>query len=482
MKAADIEFPHKNLFIELFEENIFAVGGFVRDLFLGREKTSEVDLLVARYPVEDIVKTLKSYGKTNLVGKSFGVIKFSIDNNTYDIALPRKETPLSGHSRGHKDFKITADPSLSLEQDLKRRDFRCNSMAIRLKNGELIDPFSGQTDIKQRIIRLTNPAAFPEDPLRVFRAARFASVLNFSIDPEIYKVSRTIDLSGLSTERINEELFRILLDSSLPSRGAEELFRLGALQQWFPELYGLTLSIQDAYFHPEKDRFGHHTVWAHTKISLDQAKRLAEKFISSRSKKLAFLLAALFHDVGKPETAEWEFKRGRMVITNNRHDIVSERLTREIFDRMKIFSWNGEDLRKIVLPLIRCHHRASELWQRRKEVTKKAFNRLASDVNGEIDLVVYLDAADRAGRSESPIQGLDEEARWLLDEFEKLNITRETIAPLIKGRDLIELGVKPGPKMGRILKRLYQLQLDNEFESKEEGLRKAQEIIAEDPA
>jgi tRNA nucleotidyltransferase (CCA-adding enzyme) len=276
---------------------------------------------------------------------------------------------------------------------------------------------------------------------------------------------------------VNEEFFRILLESPQPSVGLEELFMLDALSQLFPELYKLTLSIQDSVFHPEKDLYGHHTVWQHTKITVDQTKRLVEKNDFSTQRKLALLLAALYHDIGKASTARWEFKRGRMVIINYGHDLASEKITEQMFDRFKIFSWNNYDLRKTVLALIRCHHRASELWQNREVLTKKAFNRLAADVDGEIEMVVILDAADRAGRSETPVETLDEQAQWLLNKFEELNVTRESIQPLIMGRDLIEMGVSPGPGMGKILETLYQKQLDNEFETKEEGLRIADMLL-----
>jgi tRNA nucleotidyltransferase (CCA-adding enzyme) len=309
--------------------------------------------------------------------------------------------------------------------------------------------------------------------------ARFASVLEFSVDPEIYETSREIDLSGLSVERVNEEIFKILLFSPLPSVGLEELFKLGAIRQLFQELYNLTLSIQDPLFHPEKDKYGNHTVWYHTKLTVDQAKRLSELAQFSQEKKLALLLASLYHDVGKPSTAQWEFKKGRMVITNNGHDVLSEKITKKILSRFRIFSWNGYKLRKTILSLIKCHHRASELWQNREVVTKKAFNRLAADISGEIELLVYLDAADRAGRKEKPIIELDEEARWLLRKFKELDVTKETIKPLIMGRDLIKMAVAPGPLMGKILKKLYELQLDNEFETKKEGLKIAKKIIEE---
>lgn len=476
MKKMQAKFREKEFLIRHFDGDVYAVGGYVRDLIRGIP-SEDVDILITHHPVEEIIKKIKSYGKVDLVGKSFGVIKFTINRKTYDIALPRIDMPKESEVRGHKDFIISANPDIPIERDLQRRDFRCNSIALRLIDNTLIDPFGSLEDIRAKIIRLTNPKAFPEDPLRVLRAARFASVLNFSIDTEIYDSSKDIDLSGLSVERVNEEIFKILLLSPLPSSGLEELFKLGVLRQLFPELYSLTLSIQDSIFHPEKDLFGHHTVWHHTKLTVDQAKRLADRFHLNQEKKLTLLLAALYHDVGKPGTAQWEYKKGRMVITNNGHDVASEKITKKIFDRFRIFSWNGYNLRKIALSLIRCHHRASELWQNKEIITKKAFNRLAADTDGEIELLVYLDAADRAGREDKPVRGLDEEGTWLLKKFDELNVSKETIKPIIMGRDLLKMGQSAGPSMGRILKKLYQLQLDNEFETKEEGLKIAEKLI-----
>ncbi|MCJ7579317.1 MAG: HD domain-containing protein [Candidatus Aminicenantes bacterium] len=478
-KLENAPFRHKDFFIQHFGKDVYAVGGYVRDLLLNphMKDANNVDILITFHSIEKIVETLQSFGKIDLVGKSFGIIKFVLEDRTYDIALPRTDSPKKTSIRGHRDFVIMADPDIPIEKDLERRDFRCNSISLRLCDNEIFDPFDGEKDIENKIIRLTNPDSFPEDPLRVIRAARFASVHGFSIDPEIYGASKDIDLSGLSIERINEELFRILLESQKPSIGLEELFKLSALRQIFPELYRLSLSIQDSIFHPEKDSFGHHTVWQHTKITVDQAKRLAKIFNVDRVKELALLFAALFHDVGKAATARWEYKRGRMAITNYGHDITSANITKEVFDRHKIHSFRGHDLRKTVLSLIKAHHRASELWQNRETVTKKAFNRLAADIHGEIELVALLDAADRSGRDEKPIQGLDQEGQWLLNKFEELNVSKTTIQPLILGRDLIDLGIRPGPEMGAILKKLYELQLDNDFDTRSKGLILAKNII-----
>jgi tRNA nucleotidyltransferase/poly(A) polymerase len=476
MAHLKFDFEDRKLFVRLFGGDVYAVGGSVRDLVRGAPP-AEVDILVARYTAGDVAAKLRRHGRVDLVGRSFGVIKFTMEGRTYDVALPRKDVPSGSGLRSHKDFAVAFDPELPVEEDLERRDFRCNSMALRLKDGFLIDPFGGQADTRAKKIRLTNPAAFPDDPLRVLRVARFASVLGFSVDPAIYEPARRVDLGGLSRERVNEELFKILIRSARPSVGLEELFKLGALEQLFPELEALALVIQDSIFHPEKDAFGHHTVWQHTKLAVDQAAALARVAGLGQAKSLALLLAALYHDLGKKTTTRWEYKRGRMSITSCGHDIVSGRLAAKVLARAKIHSWNGYDLEKMVPLLIRTHHRAAEIWQNRESVTKKAFNRLAADVRGEIELMIYLDAADRAGRRERLVRGLDREARWLFHKFDELRVNKETIRPLVMGRDLIGLGVPPGPDMGKILKKLYRMQLDGGFETKAQGLKKARRLI-----
>lgn len=476
MTKLRFDFPGRALFVRLFGGDVYAVGGFVRDHILGRP-SAEVDLLVARRPLEKIVARLEKHGRVDLVGKSFGIIKFTVRGTTYDIALPRTDRAGAPGARSHKDILVAADPGLPVEKDLERRDFRANSMALRLKDGTLIDPFEGRKDALARRIRLTNPAAFPDDPLRVVRVARFASVLGFKVDPSIYPAARVVDLGGLSVERVNDEMFKLLLDSPRPSVGLEEMFRLGVLDQWFPELQALALVIQDSVFHPETDAFGHHTVWAHTKLSVDQAAALGRTAGWPAPKRLALLLAALYHDLGKTTTTRWEFKRGRMAVTSCGHDIQSERAARRVLARFKVQTWGGTNIGRLVPLLIRTHHRAGELWTNRAEVTKKAFNRLAADVQGEIELAVLLDAADRAGRGTRLVRGLDRQARWLVRKFDELRVNRETIKPLVMGRDLIGLGVPPGPEMGRLLKKLYKAQLDNGFETKAGGLDKARRLI-----
>ncbi len=476
-------FPEKGLFVRLFGGDVYAVGGYVRDWLRGAPH-AEVDLLVARRPLDAIVEALRPHGSVDLVGRSFGVIKFTLKGRTYDVALPRVDRPaeVPAGPKSHKDIVIAADPDLPVEKDLQRRDFRCNSMALRLSDATLLDPFGGAADVRARRLRVTDPRSFPDDPLRVLRAGRFASVLEFRVDPSVYELARDVDLSGLSVERVDDELFRILLRSPRPSRGLRELFRLGVLEKLFPELYRLTLVIQDALFHPETDEQGHHTVFPHAALTVDQAKSLAAPRGLDPGRLLALLLAALYHDTGKATTTRWEYKRGRMTVTSAGHDVAGERMARRALQRQKIFTYGGFDLRRMVPCLIRTHHRASELWLHRDSVTRKAFNRLAAEARGEIDLVILLDAADRAGRRTRLAKAPDREARWMFAKFEELRVNRDTIRPLVMGRDLIALGVAPGPGMGKLLKRLYRMQLDNVFQTRAGGREAARKILAEGKA
>ncbi|MQY60483.1 hypothetical protein GH153_01405 [bacterium] len=164
MKKLQAEFREKEFLIHHFGGEVYAVGGYVRDLIRGIP-SEDVDILITHHSVEDIIKIIQPYGKVDLVGKSFGIIKFTINGKTYDLALPRKEVPRGTGVKKHKDFIISAEPNLPIEKDLERRDFRCNSIALRLTDNKVIDPFRGASDIKAKKIRLSNPASFPDDPL-----------------------------------------------------------------------------------------------------------------------------------------------------------------------------------------------------------------------------------------------------------------------------------------------------------------------------
>jgi tRNA nucleotidyltransferase/poly(A) polymerase len=189
----------------------YAVGGSVRDGLLGLS-AKDNDYLVTGVPVDNLSAALTAAGfKVDLVGKSFGVIKATRNGVTYDIALPRTERSTGS---GHRDFEVNADPTLTVEDDLSRRDFTVNAIAIRLSDGAIIDPFHGQEDLKAKVIRAVGKPSdrFTEDPLRMFRAIRFVAKLGFRLDHQIQTAIQ--ELAGLATtlapERIQEELFRLL--------------------------------------------------------------------------------------------------------------------------------------------------------------------------------------------------------------------------------------------------------------------------------
>jgi tRNA nucleotidyltransferase (CCA-adding enzyme) len=475
MKRLCLEFPMKDFFVTLFADQVFVVGGAVRDFLLYGQAAADqdVDLLVCGLGYDEIAAKLKAHGKTDTVGKSFAVLKFTRAGKTFDIAIPRRDQKKDGLAHGHKNFRIEAGPQVTLEEDLSRRDFTCNSSAVRLKDGAVIDPHLGLKAIVEKRIVMTSPASFSDDPLRILRAARFASTHDFAIDKAIYGKAKKVPLAELSAERVVDELFRLLLESPRPSVGLQEYFRLTVLEKLFPELAALALTIQDAYFHPEQDEQGHHSVWAHTLITVDIVKKLAGQYRLDEERSLTLLLAALLHDCGKAVTSAWEFKKGRMTVTSAFHDSQGSQKAEAFLTRLRIETRQNFPLKKTILRLVQQHHRIYELYRNRDEITFKAIARAVKDMDGEDLLLLLLDFADRRSREAEPLAfgELDEIALWFSRKKEEYRISRETIQPLIQGRDLIALGVAPGRQMGIHLKKLYNLQLDGVFHSRAQGLK-----------
>ncbi|MBI2841140.1 MAG: CCA tRNA nucleotidyltransferase [Acidobacteria bacterium] len=480
MSVHIVEIPHRDLFVRLFGPNAYVVGGHVRDLLMGRV-SKDFDILIAGLPLEEIAERLRLHGRLDLVGRSFGVVKFTTSEGvespiTYDVALPRTDYVSDSKTRDHRGFVVRADPSLPVTADLERRDFTINSMAMRISDGELIDPLGGAQDIQRRLIRITNPATFTDDPLRVVRLARFASTLSFAVDPGLYEMCKEVDLIGLSVERIADEMTKMILRSPRPGVGFQQLLKVGALKQLFPELYAMALCIQDAVFHPEADEYGHHTVFHHTLLVMDQAQRLSDLFDLDAPRRMVMGLSALLHDVAKPQTTAWEYKHGRLCLTSAKHDVLGAQMAEQFLKRFRVFSYEGIDVQQLVCSIVRAHLRPLELWANRDSVTKKAFARLATDVDGETDLLVLFDQADRAGRREELIEKLDDIAAWLMATFREYKISRETLRPVVHGRDLLEIGFLPGPEMGRVLKELHGMQIDGVFETREQGVELARGV------
>jgi tRNA nucleotidyltransferase (CCA-adding enzyme) len=181
----------------------YIVGGSVRDALLGHAP-KDLDIEVYQMSLETLVGTLEKAGKVDTVGKSFGVVKLTLDGQTFDFSLPRKDSRLP--QGGHKGFSITVDEHLSPQEAASRRDLTINSLAYNPKTNEILDFYGGLNDIKAKVLRHTSPA-FSEDPLRVLRVMQFAARLDFGVAPETIALSKSIKgtFGSLAKERVNEE-------------------------------------------------------------------------------------------------------------------------------------------------------------------------------------------------------------------------------------------------------------------------------------
>ena len=228
---------------------IYQIGGAVRDDILGKI-SKDLDLLVVGVELDELGRILKSFGKVNLVGKAFGVLKFVPEGETeeVDISVPRVDSKSTG--KGHKDFEVKLGKGITLQQDQLRRDFWINALAKDIDTGEIIDvERKGMTDIKNKEIRMISPVAFEEDPLRMLRAVQFAARFNFVIEKntfnEIKKNARSI--SSVSAERFNEEFRKMFTKADKPSIGVKYLFSTGLMNHIFStsSLRGIDLGIID---------------------------------------------------------------------------------------------------------------------------------------------------------------------------------------------------------------------------------------------
>ena len=212
---------------------IYAVGGAVRDQFLGKE-SKDLDIIICGIPLEQLSTTLSKYGKVNEVGKSFGIIKFTPKDQTeeIDIAIPRTEKKLGS---GYKGFEVYSDHLLTIEEDLFRRDFTMNSIALSI-SGSYVDPYGGIADIKNRVIRLTNALAFSEDPLRMLRAVGFAARFGFDIEDITMSMIRTNahKIVEITPERILIEFEKIVTKGNM-QRGAKLLHQTNLFEHIFDE-------------------------------------------------------------------------------------------------------------------------------------------------------------------------------------------------------------------------------------------------------
>ncbi len=432
------------------------VGGWVRDRLLGRG-SKDVDIEVYGIEADRLRALLAEIGPVNTVGQSFTVYKVG----GVDVSLPRTE---SKQGRGHRGFVVTGDPSMPVEEAARRRDFTVNAIAWDPRRDEYIDPFGGRADLAARRLRVVDPATFGDDSLRVLRGVQLAARFELAADDATARLCRAIALDDLPAERIRGEVDKLLLQARRPSIGLDLALDLGVVDRLFPELRALVGCPQDPEWHPEGD------VWVHTLMVVDQARARIDDL--DPPQRLTLMLAALCHDLGKPATTE--FIDGR--IRSRGHEEAGVPPTRAFLDRLDVHTLAGYDVRRQVLGLV-AHHLKPGMWRRAPQpVGDGAFRRLARKV--DLELLALLSAADCLGRT----RDFDCAATmdWFLDRARALGVEHEGPAPLLLGRHVLQLGLPPGPEIGRILKAVYERQIDGEVTTFDEALNAARGLLEND--
>jgi tRNA nucleotidyltransferase (CCA-adding enzyme) len=434
------------------------VGGCVRDELMGVEP-KDWDVEVYGIEPSRLREILDSFGKVDAVGEAFTVYKIGQD---LDVALPRRERKVG---RGHKGFVIEGDKDMSFAEAAKRRDFTINAVLKDILTGEIIDVYGGRQDIENKTLRVVSGETFAEDSLRVLRAAQFAARFEFDIDAETIEICRGIDLTDLPKERIWGEFEKLLLQAAKPSVGLKWLYDLGAVEQLFPELKSLVGVPQQPEWHPEGD------VDVHTLMVADEARKLIDDL--PYAKKVAVMLGALCHDFGKPPTTRFFDGKWR----SHGHDEAGVEPTLSFLDRLGIYTIHGYDVREQVVQLVRYHLKPGEFYK--AQPGDGAFRRLARKV--EPDLLYRVAKADSLGRNPEWLpkeKWFKAEAQeWFIEKARSLAVEKEAPKPILMGRHLIELGLKPSPRFREILDSVYEMQLDGKITNTEEAVEEARKLI-----
>jgi tRNA nucleotidyltransferase (CCA-adding enzyme) len=429
------------------------VGGWVRDRLLGRE-AKDIDLEVYGIDSTRLKRLLEGFGAVNAVGESFRVYKVA----GLDVSIPRRE---SKTGRGHKGFDVSGDPTLSIEDAARRRDFTINAIAWDPLTETYRDSFGGRSDLQARVLRMVDPGTFADDSLRVLRALQFAARFDCTLERRTAELCAEISLDDLPAERIWGEVEKLLLQAERPSTGLALARSLGVVQRLWPELFALIDCPQDPDWHPEGD------VWIHTLLVVDEARARIDGL--DRGRQVAVMLGALMHDLGKPATTAFEDGR----IRSRGHEAAGVAPATSLLDRLNVHTIDGFDVRREVLGMV-AHHLAPGSWHKAPTpVGDSAFRRLAARVDLELlALVADADCHGRTGEFDCSASG------WFVSRARELGVEHAAPAPFLMGRHLLELGMPPGPPMGALLKEVYERQLDGEVRSLEDALTLARDRLS----
>jgi poly(A) polymerase len=419
---------------------IALVGGPVRDAFLGR-KAPDIDLTTNATP-DEVLKIIKGQVETHWeIGKEYGTIGARIGDDTIEITTYRTDR----YDPDSRKPEVVFGTELS--EDLFRRDFTVNAMALRLPERVFVDPFNGLQDLVDGVIKTPGKPedSFGDDPLRMLRAARFASQLGFEVEPETFRAMTEMKerLSIISAERIQAELVKLMLGPQ-PRLGLEVLVDSGLAEIILPELPSLKLEVDEHHHH--KDVFEHTLTVVEQAIDYEKDYGLAPDFI------LRF--AALMHDVGKPITRKLETGGG---VSFHHHDVAGAKL---VSRRMKALRFDNEST-KAVAKLVELHLRffgySDQSW------TDSAIRRYVRDAGDQLIRLHILTRSDVTTRNKRKADILshaydDLEARIAqVMEQEELNSLR----PALTGEQIMEiLEIRPGPEVGKAYKFLMELRID----------------------
>ena len=426
------------------EKQIYVVGGFVRDLFI-QNTPKEIDLMIIGDGIEFAAKLANDLGVNKVIPfKQFSTAKIPYKKIGIEVAAARKEK-YDSDSRKPKEVIYT-----DLEGDLIRRDFTINSMAVNIipdNYGELYDPYNGILDLQsKKIITPLNPDdTFSEDPLRMLRAAYFASKFNFEIDTECYNsiIRQKERISIVSQERITTELCKIL-STSVPSIGLVILQETGLMKLIFPE-------IDQMYGMDQTPEWNHKDIFFHTMQVVDNAAKLTQK--------MEIRFAALVHDIAKPATRRVDKKKG---YTFHGHDAVGEKILNKVIKRMKLSNNLGEFLKRMTL----LHLRPIALAK--KGVTDSAVRRLMVAAGDDIDDLMTLCRADITTKNPNKVNKYMknfERVDSLMKDVKERDLFSQFQSP-VRGKEIMELfNLEEGKKVGKLKKEIEEAILDGKIDN-----------------
>jgi len=443
------------LFVELgrrFTEAGFElalVGGPVRDAFLGR-KAPDLDFTTSASP-DEIIRVLKGYVDTHWdIGREFGTIGARIGDDTVEITTYRADT-YDPSSR-----KPVVAFGTKLEDDLFRRDFTINAMALRLPEKTFVDPFNGLRDLIAGVIRTPGApeVSFGDDPLRMMRGARFASQLGFEIEPATFEamtsMAERIDI--ISAERVHDEFVKLMLGKH-PRLGLEALVDSGLAERVLPELPALRLEVDEHHHH--KDVYEHTLRVVEQVISYEADYGLEGDFV------LRF--AALLHDIGKPATRKLETGGA---VTFHQHDLVGARLAKKRMSELRFDNDTIRDVSRLIELHLRFFGYGEQAW------SDSAVRRYVRDAGEQLTRLHVLTRSDVTTRNQRKADRLSHAYDDLEKRIAALREQEEidSIRPDLSGEDIMRiLDLKPGREVGEARSFLLELRLDEGSLSAEEA-------------